>query len=91
MFLNVSTDLSRDQWQCALEEEQLEGLNVWSPDSTTHSAWEAYLLVSLPRYVLIGRNGRIINGNAPRPSSGAVVRLIRSGLAQRLAPQEQNR
>lgn len=81
VLLNVSTDLSRDKWQCALEEEKLEGINVWSPDSMKHSAWEAYLLASLPRYVLIGRDGRIINGNAPRPSSGAVEGMIRKALA----------
>lgn len=82
VFLNVSTDLSRDKWQCALEEEHLDGLNAWSPDSTKHSAWEAYLLASLPRYVLIGRDGRIIQGNVPRPSSGAVEGLIRKALGR---------
>lgn len=85
VFLNVSTDLSRDKWQRALEEEQLEGLNVWSPDSTRRSAAEAYRLASLPRYVLIGRDGRIIQGNAPRPSSGAVEGLIRQALAPYMA------
>lgn len=83
VFLNVSTDLSRDKWQCALEEEQLEGLNVWSPDSTKRSAWESYLLASLPRYVLIGRDGRVIEGNAPRPSSGAVEGMIRQALVDK--------
>ena len=83
VFLNVATDLSRDKWQCAVEKERLDGLNVWSPDSTKRSAWEAYLLTSLPRYVLIGRDGRIIRGNAPRPSSGAVERMIRRALVDK--------
>ena len=80
-FLNVSTDDNWDKWQCALEKHGIEGLNVVSPDSGRASAGIAYLLPSLPRYVLIGPDGRILDGDAPRPSSGRVEALIRGALA----------
>ena len=79
-FLNVSLDDDWDKWQCALEKHGVEGLNVVSPDSGRATAGLAYALASLPRYVLIGPDGRIVDGNAPRPSSGAVEKTIRQVL-----------
>ncbi|MDO7886643.1 TlpA family protein disulfide reductase [Hymenobacter cheonanensis] len=85
-FLNVSLDDDWDTWQCALEKNGIEGLNVVSPDSGRATAGVAYRLPSLPRYVLIGPDGRILDGNAPRPSSGQVEGLIRRALASANSP-----
>ena len=81
-FLNVSLDDDWDKWQCAMEKYGIEGLNVVSPDSGRATAGLAYALASLPRYVLIGPDGRILDGDAPRPSSGAVEKLIRQIIAR---------
>ncbi|MBF9140898.1 TlpA family protein disulfide reductase [Hymenobacter properus] len=82
VFLNVSIDDSWDKWLCAVEADSLAGLHVLSPDSGRANVAATYLLASLPRYLLIGPDGYIIDGNAPRPSSGAVERLIRQSLAK---------
>ena len=82
-FLNVSLDDDWDKWQCAMEKYGIEGLNVVSPDSGRATAGRAYELATLPRYVLIGPDGRILDGNAPRPSSGAVEGLMRKALVNR--------
>ena len=56
--------------------------DVVSSDLGWATAGTMYELATLPRYVLIGTDGRILDGDAPRPSSGAVEKLIRQIIAR---------
>ena len=55
----------------------LIGDNAWSSGIVTD-----YLINGIPRFMLIDKNGNIINVNAPRPSSDELKEVL-EGLAEK--------
>lgn len=69
-FVSVSIDGTMDPWRKMIEEKELIGIQLYTP-----GAWEAdimknYGISGIPRFILIDKEGKIVNANAARPSSG---------------------
>jgi thiol-disulfide isomerase/thioredoxin len=78
VFLNVSVDEDTADWKAALRKYQdWHGEHILN-DRSVYTLYSIYN--GIPRYVLIDKNGRIANSNAPRPSSreieGEIIGLI---------------
>ena len=72
VFLYISVDDKEADWKKALTTHPLASPNsvhTWAKgfESPTPSA---YQIETIPAYLLIGRDGRIITSHAPRPSAG---------------------
>lgn len=83
-ILFISLDNGRNQaWQSMINREGLKGyhLNVtYSLHVFLHNEWG---VKSIPRYMIIGRNGEIFEDNAPRPSlNSELIRKINRALKQ---------
>jgi thiol-disulfide isomerase/thioredoxin len=66
IFLTVSTDKKRRIWKKTLRKEKIPGLNVWAgKGAPIVNALEVY---TLPRYILIDKQGRIAQIQAKFPS-----------------------
>jgi peroxiredoxin len=71
VFVNISVGDPEDKWQRTLVEKHFlseRSVHLRHPAEAPVTA--AYLVDSYPTYFLIGRDGRIITRQAPRPSSG---------------------
>ena len=68
VFLYVSTDESREAWRKTLDILKLQGEHGWSPQMGSQLGVE-----SIPRYMIIDKDGKIINKNAKRPSDPAIL------------------
>jgi thiol-disulfide isomerase/thioredoxin len=67
--LLVSVDSSKDKWLAFLEKENKEfGTNLFIENGRRTEFGNSYNIKSIPRYILIGRNGKIINSNIGEPS-----------------------
>ena len=76
IFLAVSIDQQPDAWRKALDRFKLRGPNarhLIDPQHFEAGSLKAYEVRGVPTYWLIGREGQIIQGNAPRPSDEATV------------------
>ncbi len=66
-FISVSVDENYDNWKKMVVEKELGGLQLysggWQSDIATN-----YLIHSIPRFILIDTEGKIIDNNAQRPS-----------------------
>ena len=78
-FVYLSIDEDRDKWLKFLAEKKApDGLHY--VEKEVGSAFSAFKINGIPRYILIGRDGRIINAYAPGPSSDEIESLIADNL-----------
>lgn len=66
-FVSISVDQDRDKakWEKMVYEKGMSGIQLFAGKSTSFS--RDYKVSSIPRFIIIGKEGEIINDNAPRP------------------------
>ena len=67
-FVAVSTDSSPDPWRKMVNERKLGGIHLYAPGAWQSTIITDYLIQGIPRFILIDREGNIIDANAARPS-----------------------
>lgn len=81
VFVNISSDTKIADWLKANKEESLDNENSYLLLNFDKSPYvKLYNINSIPRYILIGKNGKIINDDAPRPSDPKLAELIDKNL-----------
>jgi thiol-disulfide isomerase/thioredoxin len=81
VFLYVDIDEDRNEWLKAMKKEQLKGTHVFSQGFEGQMA-KLYQINGIPHYFIIGRDGRILDRNAARPSSRDVFKVLNEALAK---------
>lgn len=67
-FVSISIDEDRSKWLKALKKHSLPPTNQWL--TANNSPLAKYLAIqSIPRFILIDKNGKAVSLNAPRPSN----------------------
>ncbi len=67
-FIAVSTDSSPVPWKKMVEERKLGGIHLYAPGAWKSKINEDYVINSIPRFILIDKEGKIVDANAARPS-----------------------
>jgi hypothetical protein len=69
VFVNICVCGGRTEpgWLPTISDLKLEGINLLAPGWPQNQVCEAYNISSIPHYVLIDREGRMVAGNAPGP------------------------
>ncbi len=77
-FVSISIDADKyhDNWMKMVKEEKLEGIQLFADKHWQSDFVKNYLILVIPRYILIDPNGIIINPNADRPSSNELKELL---------------
>ncbi len=83
VFMSVSTDAEKDhqKWLDMVAAEELGGVQLFG-GGKSDSIITPYKISGIPRFILIGKDGNIINDNAPRPSSSEIRPLLNAALAR---------
>jgi len=70
-FVNISVDLQsqRDKWLQVVKEQYPSGVHLLSDKDFRSDFIKAFCINTIPRFILIDPEGRIVNSNAPRPSN----------------------
>jgi thiol-disulfide isomerase/thioredoxin len=77
VFVAISTDANIQDWQKATKEEALGSAdNFLLLNADQASFVKHYSINAIPRYVLIGKDGKVLNDDAPRPSDPALKKLV---------------
>ena len=80
-FVCISSDTNIDDWLTANKEESLGKDNSFLLLNSVKSQFvKRYNINTIPRYILIGKDGKIINDDAPRPSDPKLKELIDKNL-----------
>ena len=84
VFLYISVDSKIDAWKKAIADDKIEGIHLLSQAKSGSDSpiAKAFNVSGIPHYAIIGRNGRIFDNDAPRPSQDITVTRIKEALNQ---------
>jgi thiol-disulfide isomerase/thioredoxin len=70
-FVSISVDVDKDheKWKNFVSEKQLGGIQLFADKNWNSDFMMSYGINSIPRFILIDPNGKIIKSDAARPSS----------------------
>ena len=85
-FISISVDEGRGYkgnaaeaykgWRKMIAQKELGGMQLIADNGFNSDFIRAYKINGIPRFILIGPEGTIINADAPRPSSNQLVELF---------------
>lgn len=77
-FLSISIDKPKDydKWKKMIVDKALGGIQVIADKGYKSQFAQEYFISSIPRFILIDPNGRIVANDAPRPSSPKLIDLF---------------
>jgi len=67
-FVSICFKDSKEQFEKLVKEKELEGIQLFAPDENI-SFFKEYFLRGIPRFILIDKDGKIIESNAFFPSN----------------------
>lgn len=73
VFLYISIDANQEGWKKAMTDMGMEGIQVISPGNWSSKACSYYQINSIPRYMIMGKSGEIVDFNAKRPNDPALL------------------
>lgn len=86
VFLGISIDKEEDKeiWKNVVKQQKFPFEQLFAgAENVPSNAFLSQLNIRfIPRFVLIGKDGRIISQNAPNPSHGSIRQLIDTNLAR---------
>jgi thioredoxin-related protein len=77
VFVYISVDRNGQSWLNMIKHLQLTGEHYLSNAVVQQQLNEQFNVRSIPRYVLIDKNGKVVTANAARPSSPTIINDIR--------------
>ena len=72
-FLSIAVHDGINEWRKALEEDKPEWTQLLDKDGIV---WKSYVANTIPKFILIDKQGNIVNFDAPRPSSGEEIEKL---------------
>lgn len=69
VFLNIIANCNIESWKKLIADYHITGVNLM--DTKEGVAAKSYMVSGFPHYVLVGKDGKLINISAARPSEGA--------------------
>ena len=67
-FLTVSIDDTREPWEKMVKNKKMEGLQWLVPNARKSEIVKLFMVNSIPRFLLLDKEGKIIDPSAERPS-----------------------
>ena len=77
VFLSISIDENEAKWRGYLARKQMHGYQFWNGKRTNTDFKREFLIQGIPRFIVIDREGNIVDPNAPRPSSPELFNMLR--------------
>ena len=75
-FVSISIDENRKKWKEYVREHQLGGVQLWAGDWSRLP--EELHVGSIPRFILIDKEGNWVDTEALRPSNPALKKLLKN-------------
>lgn len=77
-FLSISVDDDTKKWKNVVSQKKMKGFQLIAKKDWRTSVAKDYQLKTIPRFILIDTEGKIIDADAPRPSEERLVEVLKS-------------
>jgi len=77
-YKNKSKDAAKEGWKKMIADKEMGGLQLYADKDWKSDFVTGYKINGIPRFILIGPDGNVINPDAPRPSSPKLKKLFNS-------------
>lgn len=78
-FMGIAVFDGEKEWRKALSEEKPSWLQLYDKGGVVA---KSYVANAIPKYILIDKNGKVVNFNAPGPSDKSIENLIKDEIAK---------
>jgi len=82
-FISIFMGNNQDKWLSIINTHPDKGTSLMDPDGMQSALAKAYRIKSLPVYVLVDTQGRLLDVRADRPSSSAIRKTLDRLLAEK--------
>lgn len=79
VFIGINAMDKKGEWKSVLESKKMTGIQLFAP-STDDQFFKELMIESLPRYIFIDRQGKLINARLTRPSNKDFIDIIKKEL-----------
>lgn len=76
--ISVDTDKDHEKWQKFVVDKELGGIQLFADKNWNSDFIKAFGINSIPRFLLIGPDGKVVKADAARPSSSQLIELLDS-------------
>ena len=66
-FVSISLDTDINKWKQSIKKNGLDGLQLSAPKAFAELIAVYYKVLWVPHYIVIDKNGRVVNADAPQP------------------------
>lgn len=73
-FVSLSCDRDKSKWEAMVKEQNLGGIQLWGDED--NEFLRKYRAQSIPRFIFLGPDGRIINPDMTRPSDPKTMEAL---------------
>ena len=79
-FVSLSIDKMehKEKWLKMIEDEDLKGIQIMADQDWNSDFVTAYKIQGIPRFILLDKEGNIVNSNAPRPSDPGLKEVLKT-------------
>jgi len=68
-FVSISVDNNKSAWEKMVADKDLKGYQLFAPDAWNSDIIKNYAIRGIPRFIMIDKEGKLVNANASRPSN----------------------
>ena len=76
VLMYVSVDDQQAPWKNYLDKNPMRGVHAYAGQGFEADIMKYFKVWGIPRYLIIGKDNRLFNANAPRPGDEAVAALL---------------
>ena len=75
-FVSISIDQNKDEWKEFVKSEDLKGVQLFAENAFESQFIQDYGIRQIPTFIIVDKEGKIVNADAPRPSSDEITGVL---------------
>jgi thiol-disulfide isomerase/thioredoxin len=79
-FVSISIDQDKAAWQAMVKQKNMKGIQLLADQAWNSKIVSDYRINGIPRFIIVSKEGTIINANAPRPSDKELKNILEKAL-----------